>query len=219
MTLPTYSQQRANMVECQIQPFSVVDQRVLEAFHAIPREDFLPDERRGIAYLGEDLPMGEGRFLLEPAAYARLLQETGLHSESRVLDVGCLTGYSTAILNSLSSHVCGLDSAEWVQKARKIAEASGLALPDFFIGALTDGVPDQGPFDVIVINGAVQVVPKALTDQLAEGGVIATFWRGERNQGHAVLYRKYNGTLHQEILFDAFIPLLAGFEAEKGFSL
>lgn len=223
MTLPFYSQQRAHMVDGQIQPSGVTDARILNAFRTIPREDFLPDERRGIAYLGDDLPMGEGRFLLEPAAYARLLQGADIRSETRVLDVGCLTGYSTAILGSLSSFVCGLDASDWIHQARKIASASGLALPELFIGELSGGVPDKAPFDCIVINGAVQFVPETLAAQLAENGVIATFWRGSDRQsirqGQAVLYRKIGGVLHREPLFDAFVPLLPEFATEQGFRL
>lgn len=222
MTLPFYSQQRTNMIENQIRPDGVTDERVLDAFRAIPREDFIPEARRSMAYLGEDMPMGEGRFLLEPSAYARLLQKTPIRSESRVLDIGCLTGYSTALLNSLSSHVCGVDHSDWIMQARKIADSSGLAKPEFFIGELTEGVADKGPFDVIVINGAVQTVPDALTDQLAENGVIATFWRGTgalaQNQGCAVLFRKTANGLVMEKLFDAFVPLLQGFELEQGFT-
>lgn len=213
----SYQNQRLNMLEGQIKPFSVFNEAVLAAFRAIPREDYIPEARRGMAYLGEDLPLGEGRFLLEPAAYARLLQEAGITPTDRVLDVGCLTGYTTAILGSLSSHVCGLDSQTWVMQAKKIAENSGIAMQDFYIGELAKGLPEQAPFDVIVINGAVQTVPQALADQLAEGGKIATFWRGDRGKGHAVLYQKTNGALRQQVLFDAFVPMLEGFAKAEGF--
>jgi protein-L-isoaspartate(D-aspartate) O-methyltransferase len=213
----SYTHQRLNMLESQIKPFSVFNEAVLEAFEAIPREDFIPDERRGLAYLGEELPMGEGRFLLEPAVHARLLQEAGVASGMRALDIGCLTGYSTAILSSLCSHVCGVDSQEWIMQAKKIAENSGLAVPDFYIGALTDGLSMAAPYDLIVINGAVQTIPQAIADQVVEGGKIATFYRAGRGSGYAVLYHKHKGNLRQQTLFDAFVPLLPGFAKAEGF--
>jgi len=215
--LNSYTNQRLNMLEGQIKAFSVFNEAVLSAFAAIPREDFIPDERRGLAYLGEELPMGQGRFMVEPACYARLVQEANITQGLKVLDVGCLTGYSTAILNSLSSHVCGIDHQEWIMHAKKIAENSGLAMPDFYIGDLTKGLAEQAPFDVIMINGAVQQIPNALIDQLKDGGRIAAFWRSERGEGHAVLYHKHKNGLRQQRLFDAFVPLLAGFEQKEGF--
>lgn len=212
-----FQQQRANMLDCQIKPFSVIDPAVLAAFDTVEREAFLPAERRGMAYLGEDLPMGPNggdcRFLLEAPAHARLLQEAGITPTSRVLDIGCLSGYSTAILAELTPYVVGVDSKEWVAKAKKNLEKH-----EFVAADLTQGAPNLAPYDVIVINGAVQQIPASLADQLKEGGVIATFWRSGQ-QGHAVLYHKQRGALRQQVLFDAFVPMLPGFEQAKGFSL
>ncbi len=208
-----YTQQRLNMLESQIRPFSVANPAVLKAFQTVAREEYIPLERRGLAYLGGDLPMGQGRFMVEPAAYARLLQEAQITPESSVLDIGCLTGYSTAIISHLTNHVIGMDTVEWVAQAKNLARNS----LEFVEGALDSAPAAQGPFDVIVINGAVQKVPAAITAQLKEGGVIATFWRGVRNQGHAVLYHKQSGILREQVLFDAFAPVLPGFENQEGF--
>jgi protein-L-isoaspartate(D-aspartate) O-methyltransferase len=207
-----FTQQRLNMLESQIRPFSVTDQRVLQAFQTVAREEYIPAERRGLSYLGGDLPMGQGRFMVEPAAHARLLQEAAISPEMSVLDIGCLTGYSTAILSHITPHVVGLDTVEWVAQAKNLARNS----LEFTAGALDEGFHLK-EFDVIVINGAVQKIPAAITAQLKEGGVIATFWRGIRNQGHAVLYHKQNGALREQVLFDAFAPVLPGFENQEGF--
>src|SRR5688572_3258930 len=94
----SFAQQRQNMVDGQIKPFSVIDTRILEAFSKTPREAFVPENRQGLAYLGEDLAMGDNRFLIEPPAYARLLQEANIDAAHHALDVGCLTGYTSVIL-------------------------------------------------------------------------------------------------------------------------
>ena len=213
--IDTYHQQRLNMLDSQIKPFSVINVRILKAFESVAREEYIPAERSGMAYLGGDLPMGHGRFMVEPAAYARLLQEAHIGPDTKVLDIGCLTGYSTAIISQLTSNVVGLDTVEWVAQAKNIAHQS----LNFEAGTLTTGTVLLGPFDVIVINGAIQQIPETIIDQLEEGGLIATFWRGVRNQGHAALYHKRNGDLHEQVLFDAFVPVLPGFEKDEGFSL
>lgn len=213
--IDTYHQQRLNMLDGQIKPFSVINTRILNAFESVAREEYIPLERRALAYLGGDLPMGNGRFQIEPAAHARLIQEAHIQPDAKVLDIGCMTGYSTAILSHLTSNVVGLDSVEWVAQAKNLAHQS----LNFEAGDLTTGLPLSGPFDVIVINGAIQQIPEAIIGQLEEGGIIATFWRGVRNQGHAVLYHKRNGDLHEQVLFDAFVSILPGFEKLEGFSL
>lgn len=218
MTLSFYSQQRTNMIDGQIRIAGVSDERLIDAFNVIPREDFLPEQYRHVAYTGENLDLGEGRCFIDPALYGRLVQAANLQPDSRVLDIGCLSGYSTAILGSLSSHVYGVDDQQWVMKAKKIAESTGLAMQDFYIGTLNEGAPDLAPFDIIVINGAIEFIPQALLDQLNEGGIIASFWRDHtRDPGRAVLHRKHNNMLDRTILFDAFVPVLAGFEKEEGF--
>lgn len=210
----SYQQQRLNMVENQIKPFSVINPRVLKAFGSVAREEYIPAERRGLAYLGGDLPMGQGRFMLEPAIHARLLQELPIEPESKILDIGCLTGYSTAILSQLAPDVLGLDSVEWVAQAKNLAHES-LA---FEAGSLETGAALSAPFDIIIINGAIQYMPETIINQVKEGGVIAAFWRGVRNQGHAALYHKYNGDLREQVLFDAVVPVLPGYEKQEGFA-
>lgn len=210
----SYTLQRLNMLESQIRPFSVINDRVLNAFESVAREEYIPLERRGLAYLGGDLPMGHGRFMVEPAAYARLLQEAHIGPDDKVLDVGCMTGYTTAILSYLTPHVTGVDTVEWVAQAKNLARDS----LNFDAGTLATGLPLQGPFDVIVLNGAVQKISEELIAQLKEGGIIAAFWRGVRNQGYAALYHKQKGDLREQVLFDAFVPVLPGFELEAEFT-
>lgn len=212
-----FIQQRHNMVESQIKPFYVINENVLNAFRQVAREPYIPAERRGMAYLGEHLPMGEGRFLVEPAIHARLIQECSIGSTQpfKVLDVGCLNGYTSAILQCLTPHVVGLDRMEWTDKAKETAP-KGI---EFLSGSLTDKVWLHSAFDLIVINGAVSDIPDTMIQQLKEGGRIGTYWRDAHAQkGYAVLYHKQNNILREQILFDAFVPFLPGYKKEEGFS-
>lgn len=202
---------RVNMVDGQIKPFSVINEHVLAAFLNIPREAFIPESQRGLAYLGEDLPLGDGRFLLEPSAYARLLQEADITKEHDVLDIGCLTGYTSCILASLARSVTGLDQDKWIEQAKINAKKLD-AKNTHFVQKTSDG-----QFDVIMINGAVQVIPPAIIEQVKEDGRIATFIRNERGEGHAALFHKHKNGLHKQVLFDAFIPLLPGFAKPESF--
>lgn len=212
----SYNAQRLNMLECQIKPFSVIDGRVLQAFETVAREEFVPAEQKKLAYLDEDLPVGNGRFMLEPPAFARLLQEANITENDKVLDVGCLGGYSTAILARLAGHVVALDDEAWVAQARKnLGETA--ANVQFVTGPLVAGDSAHAFYDVIVINGAIQKMPDSLIAQVKDGGTIACFWRNERGNAHAVVYTRHGESLKQRILFDAFVPVLPGFEAVEGF--
>jgi protein-L-isoaspartate(D-aspartate) O-methyltransferase len=212
-----FAEQRLNMVEGQIKPFSVADRRVLNAFAAVPREVFVPENRRGIAYLGEDLPMGEGRFLIEPSIYARLIQEAAIESTHHVLDAGCLTGYTSCILANLAAYVTAIDQQKWLDSAKEKAAKLGFSNIDFIEAAKQCETKQLEAMDVIVINGAVEIIPDNFKIQLKEGGRISTFIRTARGGGHAVLYHKHKGALHEQILFDAFVPLFPGFEKAEGF--
>ena len=213
----SFATSRRNMVDCQIKPFSVNDERVLAAFAAVPREEFVPPALKDHAYTGEDLPLGHGRFLLDASAYARLLQEASIDPKARVLDIGCLYGYSSAILSHLAAQVVALDAAPMIEAAKKNAFEN----VTFVAGDMTKGVSQSGPYDVIIINGAVQQVPSTLIEQLHDGGVIATFTRNrlgkELASGQAVVYHKTGKVLRAITVFDAMVPMLPGFEKAEGF--
>ncbi len=213
----SFAAARQNMIDSQIKPFSVTDLPILAAFGSVKREDFVPVDRQGLAYLGEELPMSEDRFLVEPPAYARLLQSAGLQSDHIVLDVGTLMGYTAAILSSLVKAVVAVDEAAWISKAQKAAAKADKHNIVFVTDELTSGASQHGPYDVILINGAVQVIPQALVNQLKDGGKIATFFRSDTGNCHAVLYHKHKGDLRKQIIFDAFVPMLRAFEKTEGF--
>jgi protein-L-isoaspartate(D-aspartate) O-methyltransferase len=209
---------RSNMVESQIRTNKVTDPALLDAFETTPRERFVPESLRGIAYVDEDVALGGERFVMEPMVLARLLQAARPGPGDVALDLGCGSGYATAILSRLVATVVALE----VDAA--LAAAATLTLDELEIdnavvveGRLADGYPKQAPYNVILLNGAVSEVPLAIADQLAEGGRLVTVVSVGTGLGRATLMRRDRGVISSRILCDAAVPVLPGFEAAPGF--
>lgn len=211
------------MVESQILPNKVNDPRLIEALSSVPRERFVPETRRGTAYVDEDLEIAPGRFLMEPVVFARMVEAAGVLETDTVLDVGCGPGYSTAILAQLAGAVIGLEKeADLVENARALMLDLGVDNAVFEQTDPTLGYPDQAPFEVIMLGGAVADVPACLLDQLADGGrliaVIPDRHLSNRSHfGPATLFTRAGRSVGSRPLFDAGIPPLPGFEKEPGF--
>jgi protein-L-isoaspartate(D-aspartate) O-methyltransferase len=161
MTADRFELMRRAMVSNQLRTTSVDNPRVVDAMARVPREDFVPADRRDVAYTDIEIPLGNGRALNSPMATARLINEAGITASDHVLIVGSATGYAVAIAKLLAKSVVGLECE------------SAIGTSDV-VGPLEAGAPDKGPFDVIIIDGAVEKVPTALIDQLAPGGRLAT---------------------------------------------
>lgn len=219
MMAPTeYSAARQNMVEGQIRPNKVTDQRVVEAFLAVPRDQFVPATLRGVAYVDKQIGIGKDRFLLEPMVFARLLQEAHIEAGDIVLDVGTGTGYSAAIIGRLAATVVALESdADLARLANEAMQSHGVDNAAVMHGPLNAGWARQGPYNVIVLQGAVAAVPSVLLDQLADGGRLVAVVLPESGQGVARLYQKIGGQVSSRILFDAAASLLPGMEAKPDF--
>ena len=208
---------RQNMVDCQIMPNRVDDQRIVEALLKIPREKFVPDNLTGIAYVDEIVPLGGQRYVMEAMVVARLLQTAALNSEDVALSIGCGTGYATAVLAQIVDTVVAVEPDKGLaQKANENLAAIGLDNVAVVEGKLEDGNIEQGPYNVIFFDGAVQTVPKAICDQLAEGGRLVAIVAGER-VGTAYLYSRFGGVISKREVFDAGTPLLPGFWKQKSF--
>jgi protein-L-isoaspartate(D-aspartate) O-methyltransferase len=209
---------RTNMVESQLRPNRVNDPVVLDAFRAVPREDFVPAALRAAAYADEDLPVGRGRYLVEPRVIARLIQEAGINPDDRILVVGSPGGYTAAVGARLGRSVVALESdPDFAARSRKAL--AGLANVTVVEGSLPAGAPGEGPFDVILVDGALPDLPAALLGQLAEGGrLLAVIEREGGGFGEAVIVERIAGTESRRSLFDAAVPALPGFAAAPAFA-
>lgn len=213
-----YAATRHNMVENQIRTNQVTDPAVIAAIAAVPREVFVPKQLRGVAYVDESIDLGKGRFLMEPMVFARLLQTAAIKPTEVVLDIGCGSGYSAAVLSRLASTVVALESdAKLAEQAKaRLTElsADNVALVS---GPLAKGAAAHGPYDVIVLEGAVPEIPAALTAQLAEGGRLLAVVVAESGQGRATLAVRTGSGVSGRVLFDTTLPPLPGFQVKSGF--
>jgi protein-L-isoaspartate(D-aspartate) O-methyltransferase len=206
------------MVEGQIRPNKVTDHRLVDALSETPREAFVPESARGVAYVDDDLPIGQGRYLLEPMVFARMLQHIAVQDSDRVLDVGAAGGYSTAILAKLAASVVGLDSdAALTAAAAAALSAQGVTNATVVTGPLAVGHAEGGPYDVIVIEGTIPEVPAALADQLSEDGRLVAIVQDARGVGEVRLFQRVGGVLSSRVLFEAQPHALPGFEKKAAF--
>jgi protein-L-isoaspartate(D-aspartate) O-methyltransferase len=205
-----FNAQRRNMVEGQVRTADVTDLRIQSAMMEVPRERFVPPESAGLAYLDRDLPIGPGRrCLLKPMVLAKLLQAADIGATDRVLDVGCATGYAAALLSRIAGAVVALDNDEGLLAIAR-AELAGRSNIDLVAGPLPAGWQAAAPYDVILIEGAVEVTPEALCRQLAEGGRLVCV-EGAGPGAKAVLYLRSGDDIGARSLFDASAALLPGF--------
>ena len=208
------------MVESQIRTVKVRDDDLIEALRTIPRERFVPEHLRAIAYIDEDIRIAGDRYLTEPMVLARLMQAAAIGPDDAVLVIGCTTGYGVAVAAQLAASVVGLD-----ENADMVAEAEGnLAGLEIYNGVAVSGdmrrgYPEQAPYDVIVIEGRCDDVPAALTGQLSVGGRLVTVL-DRSGVGKAVMMRRgAGGAVSRRVLFDASIPRLGSFRREREFQL
>lgn len=216
-----FARARRTMVDTQIRANDVTDPRIIEAMMVVPREDFAPPARRALAYIDEDLPVAEAapgrpaRYLIEPMVLAKMLQAADIEPDSAVLDVGPATGYSTAVIARLAGRVAAVEEDEFLADAARAALA-GCGNVTLVRGPLAQGAPAAAPFDVILLEGAVEVVPDSLTAQLKDGGrLIAVVGTGRAAK--CLIHTRRGGEVSARPAFDAAIPPLPGFSAPRGF--
>lgn len=214
-----------NMIAGQLVTNQIINSRILQAIADTPREDFVPGHLKHSAYVDANLDMGDGRHLLAPLTFARLLSLAAITPGCRVLDIGCLNGYSTAILAKLAGHVVAVDTSEEMIGKTK-ANLKGAGDVDIQkVTSLAGGYGMSAPYDVIIIEGAINFVPEELGLQLSEGGRIATLFRKDQGRGlvygtgKGLLIRRLEGSLQYREHFDAAAAILPGFERETSFTL
>jgi protein-L-isoaspartate(D-aspartate) O-methyltransferase len=214
--MPTdFAVARRNMVDGQLRPNQIVHAGVLEALAALPRERFLPDDRAAVAYADEAVPLGSGRYLMEPMVLARLVQLAQPAERDVALVVGAGPGYGAAVLARLVDRVVALESDESLAaRARTTLSGLGIGNVSVVVGKLADGYPAGGLYDLIVVEGAVPAIPAGLTRQLgASGRLVGIVSDGlPGHPGRAHLGRNVGGMFSSRPVFDAGTPVLPGFE-------
>lgn len=214
-----YKNRRTMMVDTQVRPSDVTKFPIIDAMLAVPREAFVPAHLREAAYVGENLDIGNGRILLEPRSFAKMLDLLDIQPDHIALDLGCGLGYSTAILARMCEFVVGVeDDDARAEEAQSILSAQGVDNAAVMCGTLQEGNAKSGPYQIIVVQGAVEALPGAISAQLADGGRIACLF-AEAALGVVRIGHKLDGKITWRYGFNASAPVLPGFHNAATFSL
>ena len=214
-----YSKTRRMMVDTQIRPSDVTKFPIIDAMLNVPRERFVPDNMQDAAYLDGHISLAPARVVLEPRAFAKLLDALDIQPDEMVLDLGCGLGYSAAVIARMAEAVVAVEETEALaQEAERVLGEIGVDNAAVVTAPLTEGAAKHGPYDVIVVEGAVEELPAEMLDQLNEGGRIGCIFMqgalGEARIGH-----KKDGALSWRRAFNATAPVMPGFAKEAAFQL
>ncbi|MCU0902916.1 MAG: protein-L-isoaspartate O-methyltransferase [Tabrizicola sp.] len=214
-----FATRRVMMVDTQVRPSDVTKFPIIDAMLTVPRETFVPDDKREAAYVGENLPLAPGRVLLEARTMAKLLDALDVQPGELVLDIGCGLGYSAAVIARLAETVVAVEEDEFLAaEAQRLLSEEGVDNAIVVTGKLSEGVARSAPYDVITIEGGVELVPDGILAQLKDGGRIgAVFMEGA--VGTARVGYKGGGRVTWRSVFNAAAPVLPGFRAVRGFTL
>lgn len=214
-----FATRRTMMVDTQVRPSDVTKFPIIEAMLAVPREVYVPRDRREAAYVGENLPLVPGRVLLDPRTLAKLLDALDIQPDEIVLDLGCGLGYSSAVLARLAEAVIAVEEdPALAAEAERTLAAEGVDNAAVIAGPLVAGAAKHGPYDVITLQGAIEVLPDAIAAQLKDGGRIGCVFM-DGALGVARIGYKVDGAISWRFAFNATAPVLPGFEARHAFTL
>jgi len=214
-----FATRRRMMVDTQVRPSDVTEFPIIEAMLTVPREQFVPRDKMEAAYVDETIALGQGRVLLDPRSFAKMLEALDLSNSDMVLYVGAGLGYGPAVVARIAELVVAVeDDADRVSEAQSIlaeVHADNVILHE---GDLTAGMPDHGPYDAVLIEGGVEDVPQALLEQIKEGGrIVCIFMEGRL--GTVKMGYKLDGRVSWRFAFNAAAPVIAGFEKTTSFAL
>lgn len=214
-----FAARRITMVDTQVRPSDVTKFPIIDAMLTVQREDFVPAAQREAAYLGENLDLGQDRVLLDPRTLAKMLDHLDITNDELVLDIGCAMGYSSAVIAHMAEAVVAVEEDEaMAAEAQEALAQAGADNVIVHVAPLTEGAPQHGPYDVVIIQGAVGEVPEALLEQVKEGGRIACLFM-DRGLGEVRLGYKRGGQVSWRLEFNAGAPVLRGFERQAEFQL
>ncbi len=207
-------QARENMIKQQVRTWEVTDPRVLELMYKYPREEFVPESWRELAYADTNIVLDDSSCMLFPGMEARMLQALDVQQGESVLEIGTGCAYLTAILADLSGNVTTLDSEDLVQPGIR----DNLQNIQFETGSIREGWQDKGTFDVIVLNGSVQSIPEGLLKKLNAGGRLFAVTGEQPAMSATLISRSANGSLLEEVLFETSLPRLSSAEQKEVFN-
>ncbi|WP_299788758.1 protein-L-isoaspartate O-methyltransferase [uncultured Marivita sp.] len=214
-----FAARRIMMVDTQVRPSDVTKFPIIDAMLSVPRELYVPREQTEAAYISENITIAPGRVLLEPRTLAKLLDALNVSGDELVLDIGAGYGYSSAVVARMAEAVIAVEEDETIAaEAQAILSDQGADNVVIHVGPLTEGAAQHGPYDAILIEGAVEQVPQALIDQIKDGGRIGCVFM-EGALGVVRIGHKIDGEMSWRFAFNASAPVLPGFAKETAFAL
>lgn len=215
-----FDDQRNHMIESQLQTNKIYDKKILGAFQTIPREVFVAQNCKHHAYIDAQIPFANHRVMMEPLCLAKLLNAAKPRAEDVALVIGCTTGYAIAILSTMVTTVFGVEEdAEFVKAAKGNLSALEIINCEIIKNKMANGYESQKPYQLILIEGAVEDVPAKIANQLDEGGRLVTFFKENDFLVKGRLYIKRGEAMIEKDLFESNIPVLEGFEKKSNFVL
>lgn len=213
-----FSAARTAMVDCQVRPSDVTKFPIIEALLAVPRESYVPAAKKSVAYAGEHIALSADRVLLDARTFAKMLDSVNIRPTDLVLDLGCGMGYSSAVIARLAEAVVA------VEEDPDLADIATESLTDMSVdnvlvthAKLSEGNAKHGPYDVVIAEGAIEELPRAIAEQIKDGGRIVAIMQQD-NLSQCRIGHKSDGSISWRYAFDASAPLLAGFEAQEEFA-
>ena len=222
--MPTtdFAANRRNMIDTQLRTYDVSSKRILDAVDAVPREMFVPQDATALAYADQPFVIttgeGETRSLIQPMVLARMIQSADIQPGDRVLSLAGGSGYGAAIMAAMGASVTMLESDEGLAGvARRALISAGADSVSVVVGELSSGYPASHPYDVILIEGSLEVMPSMLAAQLADGGrMVAVLGHGRA--GRVAVWQRTAGSIGKRTVFDAAAPPLGSFAQPAGFA-
>lgn len=205
---------KKHMIDSQLETNQVNDDRIISAIRAIAREDFVPENYKRLAYIDDDILLGEGRYLLQTMTFARMVMAAEIQPTDSVLDIACGTGYSSAVISQLCKKVLGIESSTKLTSVA-ISNITKLELDNisFAKANIENGFAKQAPFDVIMINGQVDSVPNKILEQLKNGGRLVAIMADD----FITVHKKAGKVISETKSFQAKTKSLKEFEVKQGF--
>jgi protein-L-isoaspartate(D-aspartate) O-methyltransferase len=213
-----FSAARTAMVDCQVRPSDVTKFPIIEAMLAVPREAYVPPARKSVAYAGEHIALSPDRVLLDARTFSKMLDGVNIRPTDLVLDLGCGMGYSSAVIARLAEAVVAVE--EDADLARAATETlSDMSVDNVLVtnAKLIEGDAKHGPYDVVIVEGAIEELPLAISDQIKDGGRIVAIVQ-DQNMSQCRIGYKSRGTIAWRYAFDASAPVLSGFEEKEEFA-
>lgn len=217
--MSAYSARRVMMVDTQVRPQDVTKFPIIEAMLAVPREVYVPADKREAAYVGENISLGGDRVMLEARTLAKMLDAVDIQPGDVVLDLGCGLGYSSAVIARMADAVVAVEDNEALAaEAQRVLASEGVDNVAVVAGPLAEGCAKGGPFDAIMVQGGVQEISQALIAQLKDGGRIAALFM-DGPLGAVKIGHKTGSKMVWRFAFNAAAPVISGFAARHEFAL